>query len=68
MAPFDTKLNLIEQFAKTMNRNSKAFTYLKKFFPKLFKAKVKEDIFVRPQIKKLIKNVEFTQLSYAHKK
>jgi len=44
------KLGLMKNFVKAMNQEEVAFTYLREKFPRLSEAKLKEDIFIRPQI------------------
>ena len=50
------KLNLVKNFVKAMNQEEAAFTYLWEKFPRLIKAKLKEGIFIGPQIRDLIKD------------
>jgi len=42
-----------------MNQNSAAFMYLRNTFPRARDVKIKEKVFVRPQIRELIKDVIF---------
>src|SRR6218665_1422818 len=56
------KLGLVKQFVTALDKESAAFKYLQDRFPKLSKAKVNAGIFVGPQIKKIIKCDEFTNL------
>ncbi len=42
------KLGLMKQFVKKLDEKSKAFEYLKTFFPKLSEAKIKAGVFVGP--------------------
>ncbi|XP_073526806.1 uncharacterized protein [Phyllobates terribilis] len=56
------KLGLIKQFVTTLDKESAIFNYLQDLFPKLSEAKVKADIFVGPQIKKIIECDEFAKL------
>jgi hypothetical protein len=42
------KLGLMKNFVKAMNQE--AFTYLREKFPKLSEAKLKEGVFIGPQI------------------
>jgi len=44
------KLGLMKDFVKAMNQEEAAFTYLRKKFPRLSEAKLKEGIFTGPQI------------------
>ena len=62
MPPLNIKLGLIKQFATALDKESAAFKYLQVLFPKLYEAKVKAGILVRPQIKKIIECDEFAKL------
>jgi len=44
------KLGLMKNFVKAMNQVEAAFTYLQEKFPRLSEAKMKEGIFIDPQI------------------
>jgi len=56
------KLGLMKNFVKTMNQEEAAFIYLREKFPRLSKAKLKEGIFIGPQIRDLIKDEYFDKL------
>jgi len=45
-----------------MNQEEAAFTYLREKFPRLSEAKLKEGIFIGPQIRDLIKDEYFDKL------
>lgn len=47
----------MKNFVKAMDKNGDGFTYLKSVFPKISDAKLKEGIFVGPQIRKLMKDI-----------
>jgi len=49
------KLVLMKNFVKSMNQEEAAFTYLGENFPRLNEAKLKEGIFIGPQIRDLFK-------------
>ena len=56
MPPSHIKLRLIKNFVKALAKNSSnGFEFLFKKFPKLSQAKVKEGIFVGPQIREFLK-------------
>lgn len=59
LPPLHIKLGLMRQFVKALNEKSTAFEYLKSKFPLLSHAKIKEGIFVGPQIRKLFDDKEF---------
>jgi hypothetical protein len=56
------KLGLMKNFVKVMNQEAAAFTYLREKFPKLSEAKLKEGVFIGPQIRDLIKDEYFDRL------
>jgi len=56
------KLGLTKNSVKTMNQEEPAFTYLRERFPRLSEAKLKEGIFIGPQIRDLIKDEYFEKL------
>ncbi len=57
------KLGLMKQFVKKLNEKSKAFEYLKTFFPKLSEAKIKAGVFVGPQIRQIFVDEKFFKLA-----
>ena len=60
MPPLHIKLGLMKNFVKAMEKqNSNGFEFLCKNFPKLSLAKLKEGIFVGPQIRKVFEDPEF---------
>lgn len=59
LPPLHIKLGLMKNFVKAMNKNGAAFQYLRQKFPRLSDAKVKEGIFVGPQIRNLFKDDNF---------
>ena len=50
LLPLHIKLGLMKNFVKASHKNGAAFQDLSTVFPGLSVAKLKEDIFVRPQI------------------
>jgi hypothetical protein len=56
------KLGLMKNLVKAMNQEETAFTYLREKFPSLSEAKLKEGIFIGPQIRPLIKDEYFDRL------
>lgn len=62
-------LGLIKQFVKALDKEGKCFKYLCGVFPILSEAKLKEGIFVVPDIRKLMKgsNFDATMLPNANK-
>jgi len=53
------KLGLMRNFVKDMNQEEAVFTYLREKFPRLSEAKLKEGIFIGPQIRELLKDEFF---------
>ena len=53
------KLGLIKQFLKVPNKEGARFKYIQEKFPNLSAEKVKEDVFVGPQIRKFTKDPQF---------
>ena len=56
------KLGLTKNFVKVMNQEEAALTYLWEKFPRLSEAKLKEGIFIGPQIWDIIKDEYFNKL------
>ena len=62
------KLGLMKNFVKAMNQEEAAFTYLREKFPRLSETKLKEGIFIDPQIRDLIKDEYFDKLLQGNEK
>lgn len=62
LPPLHIKLGLIKNVVKTLDRDSEAFKYLAVLFPRLSQAKLKEGIFVGPQIRKIMADDHFESL------
>ena len=56
------KLCLMKYFVKALHKNCAAFQHLSTVFPGLSAAKLKEDIFVGPQIREVLKDTDFEEL------
>jgi hypothetical protein len=56
------KLGLMKNFVKAMDKTGEAFLYLSTKFPRLSEAKIKEGVFVGPQIRKLFKDEHFNNI------
>ena len=50
----NSKLGLFKQFVKGLRKDSPAFEFLHECFSRLSDAKIRECVFARPQIQKLI--------------
>ena len=56
------KLGLVKNFVKAINQEEAAFTYLWEKISRLSEAKLKEGIFIDPQIRDIIKDEYFDRL------
>lgn len=68
LPPLHIKLGLIKNFVKALDKNGNAFNYLKEKFPRISEAKIKEGIFVGPQIRQLFKDANFTNILSDHER
>lgn len=59
LPPLHIKLGLMKNFVKAMEKTDEAFKYLIRKFPRLSEAKIREGVFVGPQIRKLLHDDEF---------
>ena len=55
------KPGLIKNFANALNKTKAVFKYLCEKFPRLIEAKIKQGVFVGPQIRELLKDDTFDQ-------
>ena len=63
MPPFHIKMGLMKNFVKAMAKHrSNGFEFLCKKFPKLSQVKLKEEIFVGPQIRKIFEDSEIEKV------
>ena len=62
LPPLHIKLGLMKNFVKALHKNGAAFQYLSTVFPGLSAAKLKEGIFVGPQIREVQKDTDFEEL------
>jgi len=62
------KLGLKKNFVKAVYQEEAAFTYLLETFPRLSEAKLKEGIFIGPQIRDLIKDEYFDKFLQGEEK
>ena len=58
----------MKQFVKALDHHKPAFQYLKNKFPKISDAKIKEGIFVRPQIRELMLDEKFAATMDNHER
>jgi hypothetical protein len=59
ITPLHIKLGIMKQFAKALPKNGNCFRYVCKKFPHLSEAKLKEVMFVGPDIRKLMFDEDF---------
>lgn len=59
LPPLHIKLGLMKQFVKAIDKDGDCFKYIIHKFPGLSYEKVKEGVFVGPQIRKLMKDQQF---------
>ena len=62
LPPLHIKLGLMKNFVKALHKNGVAFQHLSPVFPGLSAAKLKESIFVGPQIREVLKDTDFEEL------
>lgn len=68
LPPLHIKLGLMKQFVKALSKQGECFKYLCNKFPSLSEAKLKEGIFVGPDIRKLMKDEDFeTKMNFEEK-
>jgi hypothetical protein len=60
--PLHIKLGLATNFVKAMKKDGPVFFYVQQKFPRLSEAKIKEGIFVNPQIRDLTKDKTFVYI------
>jgi len=68
LPPLHIKLGLMKQFVKALNKDGKCFKYIQSEFQQLTDAKIKEGIFVGPDIRKLMKDDDFVKTMTAKEK
>ena len=59
LLPLYIKLGLLKQFVKALNKEGACFKYTQDKFPNLSAEKVKQGVFVGPQMRKLTKDPQF---------
>ena len=58
----------MKNFAKAMDKTGAGFLYLRRKFPRMTEAKVKEGVFIGPQIRQLLQDSEFDQALFGKEK
>ena len=61
LPPLHIKLGLMKQFVKALNKDGKCFKYICEKFVHLSDEKLKERIFVGPQIRQLMRDRKFDE-------
>jgi hypothetical protein len=59
LPPLHIKLGLVKKIIKAVKKDGPVFLYLQQKFPRLSEAKIKEGIFVGPQIREITKDKTF---------
>lgn len=62
LPPLHIKLGLMKNFVKAMKKESPGFLYIRQKFPNISEVKIKEGIFIGPQIRELLKDDVFHSL------
>lgn len=62
LPPLHIKLGLMKNFVKAMNKEGAGFRYLRQMFPRISDAKIKEGIFVGPQIRHVMNDEHFEEM------
>ena len=61
LPPLHIKLGLMKNFVKAMDKEAEGFAYLRAKFPSISDSKIKEGIFIGPQIRQLLKDNAFKE-------
>jgi len=61
LPPLQIKLGLMKNFVKGMDKTGRGFEYLRNKFPNVSDAKIKESIFIGPQIRELMQEKPFDE-------
>ena len=61
MPPWHIKLGLMKNFVKVMDKSGRGFQYVRNKFPNVTDEKIKEDIFIGPQIRELMQGKQFDE-------
>jgi len=51
----------MKYFVKGMDKTGRRFEYVRNRFPNVSDAKIKEEVFIRPQIRELMQDVQFDE-------
>jgi len=61
LPPLQIKLGLMKNFVKGMDKTGRGFEYVRNKFPNASDAKIKEGIFIGPQIRELMQEKQFNE-------
>jgi len=61
LPPLHIKLGLMKNFAKGMDKTGRGFEYVRNKFPNVSDAKIKEGIFIGPQIREMMRDKQFDE-------
>jgi len=61
LPPLHIKLGLMKNFVKGMDKTGRAFQYVRNEFPNVSDAKIKEGIFIGPQIMEMMQDKQFDE-------
>jgi len=61
LSPLHIKLGLMKNFVKGTDKTSHGIEYLRNKFPNVSDAKIKEGIFIGPQIRELLQDKQFDE-------
>ena len=67
LPPLHIKLGLMNNFVKVLDKTKAGFKYLYENFPRLSEAKIKEGVFLGPQIRELLRDGNFDHLLHGKK-
>ena len=68
LPPLHIKLGLMNNFVKALDKTKAGFKYLYEKFPRLSEAKIKEGVFLGPQIRELLRDGNFDHLLHGKEK
>ncbi|KAL6464577.1 hypothetical protein MHYP_G00268940 [Metynnis hypsauchen] len=68
LPPLHIKLGLMKNFVKAMNKEGEGFRYLRQMFQRISEAKIKEGIFVGPQMRHVMSDKRFEELLVGQEK
>ena len=61
LPPLHIKLGLMKNFVKVMDKTGRGFEHVRNMFPNVSDAKIKEGIFIGPQMRELMQDKQFDE-------